>query len=55
MKPPASFLQAMEEYVREAPRASTARKDLVCKLILYLDMSSDWAYIGITIVVMLVC
>ncbi|KAH6828883.1 ENTH/ANTH/VHS superfamily protein [Perilla frutescens var. hirtella] len=27
-QPPASFLQAMEEYVREAPRASTARKDL---------------------------
>ncbi|KAK8604763.1 hypothetical protein V6N13_082237 [Hibiscus sabdariffa] len=28
---PASFLQAMEEYVREAPRASTARKDEVDK------------------------
>ncbi|CAA2961265.1 clathrin assembly At5g35200 [Olea europaea subsp. europaea] len=27
-QPPASFLQAMEEYVREAPRASTIRKDL---------------------------
>lgn len=27
-QPPASFLQAMEDYVREAPRASTARKDL---------------------------
>ncbi|CAK9138570.1 unnamed protein product, partial [Ilex paraguariensis] len=27
-QPPASFLQAMEEYVREAPRASTVRKDL---------------------------
>ncbi|KAG8367444.1 hypothetical protein BUALT_Bualt16G0072800 [Buddleja alternifolia] len=27
-QPPASFIQAMEEYVREAPRASTARKDL---------------------------
>ncbi|PIM99374.1 Clathrin assembly protein AP180 [Handroanthus impetiginosus] len=27
-QPPASFLQAMEEYVRDAPRASTARKDL---------------------------
>ncbi|KAK6151715.1 hypothetical protein DH2020_014350 [Rehmannia glutinosa] len=27
-QPPASFLQAMEEYVREAPHASTARKDL---------------------------
>ncbi|XP_022755180.1 putative clathrin assembly protein At5g35200 [Durio zibethinus] len=26
-QPPASFLQAMEEYVREAPRASTVRKD----------------------------
>lgn len=29
MKPPASFLQAMEEYVREAPRGSTFRKDQV--------------------------
>ncbi|KAF5742013.1 hypothetical protein HS088_TW09G00052 [Tripterygium wilfordii] len=28
-KPPASFLQAMEEYVREAPRMSTARKGQV--------------------------
>ncbi|GLU09638.1 hypothetical protein SLE2022_264870 [Rubroshorea leprosula] len=28
-QPPASFLQAMEEYVREAPRASTVRKDQV--------------------------
>ncbi|KAK8660910.1 hypothetical protein V6N13_051817 [Hibiscus sabdariffa] len=28
---PASFLQAMEEYVREAPQASTARKDQVEK------------------------
>ncbi|KAK4479520.1 hypothetical protein RD792_015036 [Penstemon davidsonii] len=27
-QPPASFIQAMEEYVREAPRASTARKDI---------------------------
>ncbi|KAL6554500.1 hypothetical protein OROHE_007523 [Orobanche hederae] len=27
-QPPASFIQAMEEYVREAPRPSTARKDL---------------------------
>ncbi|KAL0427179.1 UNVERIFIED_CONTAM: putative clathrin assembly protein [Sesamum latifolium] len=27
-QPPASFLQAMEEYVREAPRVSTTRKDL---------------------------
>ncbi|KAF5945865.1 hypothetical protein HYC85_016093 [Camellia sinensis] len=26
-QPPASFVQAMEEYVREAPRASTVRKD----------------------------
>lgn len=26
-QPPASFIQAMEEYVREAPRASIARKD----------------------------
>ncbi|XVE98394.1 hypothetical protein REPUB_Repub03eG0103000 [Reevesia pubescens] len=30
-QPPASFLQAMEEYVREAPRASTVRKDQVEK------------------------
>ncbi|XWS70743.1 hypothetical protein CRYUN_Cryun03dG0074800 [Craigia yunnanensis] len=30
-QPPASFLQAMEEYVREAPRASTVRKDQVDK------------------------
>ena len=29
MKPPASFLQAMEEYVRDAPRGSTFRKDQV--------------------------
>ncbi|KAJ7956747.1 ENTH/ANTH/VHS superfamily protein [Quillaja saponaria] len=28
-QPPASFLQAMEEYVRDAPRASTVRKDQV--------------------------
>ncbi|XP_038710999.1 putative clathrin assembly protein At5g35200 [Tripterygium wilfordii] len=28
-QPPASFLQAMEEYVREAPRMSTARKGQV--------------------------
>ncbi|BBH08523.1 ENTH/ANTH/VHS superfamily protein [Prunus dulcis] len=28
-QPPASFLQAMEEYVREAPRVSTVRKDQV--------------------------
>lgn len=27
-QPPTSFLQAMEDYVREAPRASTVRKDL---------------------------
>lgn len=26
IQPPASFLQAMEEYVREAPRGSTFRK-----------------------------
>ncbi|KAK6236155.1 hypothetical protein SCA6_011492 [Theobroma cacao] len=30
-QPPASFLQAMEEYVREAPRASTVRKEQVDK------------------------
>lgn len=29
MKPPASFLQAMEEYVKEAPRDSVVRKDQV--------------------------
>uniref|UniRef100_A0A5B6ZP15 ENTH domain-containing protein n=1 Tax=Davidia involucrata TaxID=16924 RepID=A0A5B6ZP15_DAVIN len=28
-QPPASFVQAMEEYVREAPRGSTVRKDQV--------------------------
>ncbi|XP_057967634.1 putative clathrin assembly protein At5g35200 [Malania oleifera] len=28
-QPPASFIQAMEEYVRDAPRSSTARKDQV--------------------------
>ncbi|XP_024968325.1 putative clathrin assembly protein At5g35200 isoform X2 [Cynara cardunculus var. scolymus] len=27
-QPPSSFLQTMEEYVKEAPRASTVRKDL---------------------------
>ncbi|KAE8689039.1 putative clathrin assembly protein [Hibiscus syriacus] len=30
-QPPASFLQAMEEYVREAPQASAVRKDQVDK------------------------
>lgn len=30
-QPPSSFLQAMEEYVKEAPRASTVRKDLDSK------------------------
>ncbi|GMJ07526.1 hypothetical protein like AT5G35200 [Hibiscus trionum] len=30
-QPPASFLQAMEEYVREAPRASAVRKDQIDK------------------------
>jgi len=35
MKPPASFLQTMEDYVREAPRGSTFRKDQVrnCSLL----------------------
>ncbi|KAK1420968.1 hypothetical protein QVD17_22971 [Tagetes erecta] len=28
-QPPSSFLQAMEEYVKDAPRASSVRKDLV--------------------------
>lgn len=37
IKPPASFLQAMEEYVREAPRASTVRKDSVSNLLSCLD------------------
>lgn len=32
MKPPASFMQAMEEYAREAPRGSTFRKDQVHKI-----------------------
>jgi len=31
MKPPSSFLQTMEEYVRDAPRMSIARKDQVQK------------------------
>ncbi|CAH1439358.1 unnamed protein product [Lactuca virosa] len=30
-QPPSSFLQAMEEYVKEAPRASTVHKDLDSK------------------------
>lgn len=29
LKPPASFLQAMEEYVRDAPRVSVVHKDQV--------------------------
>ncbi|KAL1822713.1 hypothetical protein ACET3Z_009491 [Daucus carota] len=43
-QPPASFLQAMEEYVREAPRASTARKDLAIdapKVILAIEYEKD--------------
>ncbi|XP_017250352.1 putative clathrin assembly protein At5g35200 isoform X1 [Daucus carota subsp. sativus] len=40
-QPPGSFLQAMEEYVRDAPRASTLRKDLKAleapKVILSID------------------
>eukprot|EP00262_Sarcandra_glabra_P021835 TRINITY_DN9396_c0_g1_i2.p1 TRINITY_DN9396_c0_g1~~TRINITY_DN9396_c0_g1_i2.p1 ORF type:complete len:544 (-),score=110.19 TRINITY_DN9396_c0_g1_i2:286-1917(-) len=38
-QPPASFLTAMEEYVRDAPRASTVRKDLDAppKVILALE------------------
>lgn len=32
MKPPASFLHTMEEYVREAPRMSTVRKDQVQRI-----------------------
>lgn len=29
MKPPSSFLQAMEEYVKDAPQGSIARKNQV--------------------------
>ena len=36
LQPPASFLTAMEEYVKDAPRASTVRKDQVWKLPLLL-------------------
>lgn len=32
MQPPASFLTAMEDYVKDAPRASV-RKDKVCSVI----------------------
>jgi hypothetical protein len=31
MKPPLSFLQTMEEYVRDAPRVTTALRDQVQK------------------------
>lgn len=43
MKPPASFLQAMEEYVREAPRGSTFRKDQVwnCSLLNLICFGSN--------------
>ncbi|CAI0389087.1 unnamed protein product [Linum tenue] len=37
-QPPASFLQTMEEYVRDAPRVSTVRKDQVQNLT-FLDRS----------------
>ncbi|KAJ8559916.1 hypothetical protein K7X08_003974 [Anisodus acutangulus] len=40
-QPPASFLQAMEEYVREAPRASTVRKDSEPKVILAIEYKKD--------------
>lgn len=40
-QPPASFLQAMEEYVRDAPRASTVRKDSEPKVILAIEYKKD--------------
>lgn len=44
-QPPSSFLQAMEEYVKEAPRASTVRKDLAAdgkpKAILALEYKKE--------------
>lgn len=40
MKPPASFLQTMEDYVREAPRVSTVRKDQVQKCSLFCGFVS---------------
>ncbi|CAN4113056.1 unnamed protein product [Withania somnifera] len=40
-QPPASFLQAMEEYVREAPRASAVRKDSEPKVILAIEYKKD--------------
>ncbi|KAL8497838.1 hypothetical protein ACS0TY_021254 [Phlomoides rotata] len=40
-QPPASFLQAMEEYVREAPRASTARADDKPKTILAIEYKKN--------------
>lgn len=49
MKPPASFLQTMEEYVREAPRGSTFRKDQVDKCCLWssiICMCADKEYKG---------
>lgn len=38
LKPPASFLQAMEEYVRDAPRSSTVHRDSVCSPTVYMLM-----------------
>lgn len=43
-QPPASFLQTMEEYVKEAPRFSTARKDLAIedkKVVLPIEDKKD--------------
>lgn len=40
-QPPASFLQAMEEYVRDAPRVSTVRKDSEPKVILAIEYKKD--------------
>ncbi|KAL2500674.1 putative clathrin assembly protein [Forsythia ovata] len=43
-QPPASFLQAMEDYVREAPRASAVRKDLAddkAKVILPIEYKKN--------------
>jgi hypothetical protein len=42
MKPPASFLQAMEEYVREAPRGSTFLKDQVWNCYLLNFIRFGW-------------
>lgn len=38
LKPPASFLQTMEEYVREAPRMSSVRKDQVQRTLCLISL-----------------